>query len=130
MSLLAELVTHLQGEGLGTGGVNLFMSQLPDTPDAASALIEYGGTGGDLRLSNGRPLDELPRVQVLVRAKTYLEAETKARQLYTALHMRVRTLGTTLYIACQPLQPPFYLKRDEKGRTLMVFNLEARRIVS
>lgn len=126
-STVHDLATRLASEGVGTLNTNLFRGRMPDQPDDCLAVIEYAGSPGRLKLPNDRPLDERPRAQIVSRAKLYKTAETKARAAYTAMHGRHLTLNNSSYVWLHALQLPFFLREDESGRTLIVFNVEMRR---
>lgn len=128
MSLETELGARLQAAGVGVPGASLFYGQLPDSPDTALALIPYAGALGSLVGERGKPIDALERVQVVSRAASYPVAQQQAQAAYNALFARLEAQGATTYLYLNALQPPFFLRRDERNRVLFAFNLEARRI--
>lgn len=122
--MLEQLLDYLQAQVLGEKGVDLF-TFLPDQPDALVALLPYQGESGGWRDDQGLPLDDAPRFQVNVRDPSETAATAKAKQVHAVLHIRQRVVGGTWYMAIEPLQTPFFLKRDESNRALVVFNVRA-----
>ncbi|MFE9742960.1 minor capsid protein [Streptomyces sp. NPDC006477] len=59
---------------------NLFEDALPDTPDFAVGLYEYGGSAPSQTLGNRNPT-ERPRLQVLVRHLETEDAKAFAKQI-------------------------------------------------
>lgn len=64
-------------------GTNLFVSQIPDTPDAVVVVADTGGTDPDVAIVYSRPT-----IQVRVRGAKggYLAAYTLAQAIVTSLH--------------------------------------------
>jgi hypothetical protein len=123
--VLEQLLDHLQAAGLGVKGTTLFANLLPDTPHALVALLPYPGEAGGWRDDQGLPADDAPRFQVNVRDPSETTATTLAKQVHAALHVRQRAIGGTWFMAIEPLQSPFLLKRDESDRAVVVFNVRA-----
>ncbi|AIQ13631.1 minor capsid protein [Paenibacillus durus] len=65
-----------------------------------------------------------PSVQVVVRAKSALTAETKANEIYAALHGKTEfTVGSQRVVKCLAEQSaPWYLGKDESARTMYSLN--------
>jgi hypothetical protein len=122
--VLEQLLDYLQAQGLGTKGVDLF-SFLPDQPDSLVALLPYEGQAGGWRDDNGLPIDDAPRFQVLTRDPSETTAAAKAKQVHAVLHVRQQAIGGTWYMAIEPQQTPFFLKRDASNRAVVVFNVRA-----
>ena len=126
-STVNDLATRLVSQGVGTLGTDLFGGGLPSVPVNCLALIEYAGEEPRLKAPGEVALDERPRVQVIARGKSYRLAEEKARAAYEAIQCAMTTINGTLYLRIDALQTPFYLKNDENGNTLFVFNVQVRR---
>lgn len=135
--LLDDLALYLQTAGLGaattsTGERTIFRGQLPDQPDAAIGLIEYGGMA-PVRAMFPAIVYEQPRVQVLVRARTYDGARTKAESVFQALDGVGNTTLTSTsprYGFIEALQSPFLLTRDANDRVVLALNLQIRKGLS
>jgi hypothetical protein len=123
--MLADITAYLEDEGVGTQGVNLFYSLMPDQPDSCVAVFEYGGRPPVFEHDSPQPALEYPRVQVLARDPDYDTARSLARDAHLALSEVVNmTLGATRFLRITPLQAPFFLRRDESGRVEFVCNFE------
>jgi len=79
-TMLEALGERLQTDGIGTLGTDLFLSLMPESPDACVALFEYGGQAPALTMGSGLYAINRPRVQVKVRSlrEDYPAAFTKA----------------------------------------------------
>lgn len=128
MSLLDEIGAYLEQNAIGKRGIDLFLSKLPASPDAAIAVIETGGTGPDYVLGQSQPTYENPSFQVIVRDKSYKSAREKAGRVWDLL-ARVANLplGAGRYLQIVPVQSPFDLGPDENQREQVVANYEAMR---
>jgi hypothetical protein len=102
---------------LGTVGTNLFWSHMPATPNSAIAIYEYPG---EAPVYTKKTMEwELPRIQVVTRALTYVEAMTKAEEVYTILsNIRRTDIDGTFYDYIRARQRPFADPngRDDGGR--------------
>ncbi len=116
--LLDDIVSHLQTEGVGTVGVDMFKGLLPDQPDNCTALFEYAGSPPDLHW-NG----EYPGLQVKVRNKSYAAGRVKIESVITKLHgLTEQVIGTTRYLLVRANQSPESLGRDANNRNEWVVN--------
>lgn len=120
MSLVADVDVYLGTLGLDAA---TYRGRLPDSPDTATALIPYAGRP-PLFVHNtpGISIDR-PALQILCRAKTFVDAEARAAALYAALAGVVNTdLNGTRYQRIEPLAAPFLLERDANDRTVFALN--------
>ena len=126
MSLLSDVGAYLEAQvGSLTTGTNLFLGRLPDAPDTCVALIESGGLSPTSTMYAGKPLISRPRIQVLVRAKAYSDAETLAATVWSALEgVLDDTLTATRYYNITAVQSPFALERDSQDRQVMTQNFQ------
>lgn len=122
-----EIVSRLTSEGVGTFGTNLFWGRLPDSPDTAVAVFEY--MGEEAVHSKGGDEWERPRFQVISRAKSYIDAMTKAEAVYAALNDYSGTLNGVFYDRIQARQRPFADPSgvDDADRFRVFCNYSARR---
>ena len=123
--LLDEIGNYLQINGVGTLGTDLFTGLLPDAPDAAVAIIEYGGTAPTHTLGGGTAKYEQPRVQVVARATTYSAARSKIETIYKLLQaVSNASLSSVRYLSIEAVQSPFLLTRDENARAVLACNFQ------
>ena len=131
MSVLTDLATRLDTEGVGTLNTDIFRGRLPDEPDECIALQTYAGDPSRIRNDEYLAADERLNVQVLVRSLYQGAAETLAATAWDAAQFRSETLTSgRFYPYSRAAQYPAYLGVDDRGRHLMVFNLEVRRLRS
>jgi hypothetical protein len=130
--LLDDVGNYLQAQGVGTLQVDLFKGGLPmdsaNAPvhDAILALIETAGLPPFHVHTQQAASFEQPVVQVLIRGEPYgyAQARLRAQAAFEALDGLANvTLGTTQYLWIQALQSPFFLRVDEAGRPVIVFNV-------
>lgn len=114
---------------------NVVRGPLPSTPDACIAFLgPYGGVAPVWAMSpgigaGGRPQVETPRVQALVRAARYDDAEKTTVALRYALGGLYNvTKNGVRYRAIELVQEPFFLERDATNRTVFCVNLECTRV--
>lgn len=116
--LLDDIATYLQTNGVGTVGTDIFLGQLPASPDNCVALFEYAGFPPDLIWSGERP-----GLQARIRNKSYSAGRTKAEQVVQKLHgLAESTLSGTRYLLVRAEQSPESLGRDANGRNEWVVN--------
>ena len=131
MGFAVDIGTILQTASVGTLGVSLFVGRgLPDAPDDAVAVIQYGGAPPVLKMTTtvGATHMERPRFQIVARSLDYAAAETKARNAWNALHGYAGTVNGTIYGYIQALQSPFYMGLDSNNRCRVAFNVEASKL--
>jgi hypothetical protein len=132
--ILDAVASHLQANGIGVVGTNIFKGFLPDSPDFAISLHEYPGRPADKTFGT-TILIENARFQIIVRsnresngANAYSDARTKAEAIQTLLDgAGTLTLTGVVYYYIQSLQPPFMLQRDENERVIIATNYEANK---
>lgn len=116
--LLDDIASHLQSQGIGTVGTNIFKGLLPDQPDNCIALFEYAGSPPDLHWEG-----EYPGLQVRVRNKSYSAGREKIGSVVSKLHgLCEQTINSTRYLLLKANQSPGGLGRDANGRNEWVVN--------
>jgi hypothetical protein len=129
--LIEEVGNLIANSGHGTLGVDIFLYQMPDTPDTCIALREYGGGEPSYSHTYVDPSYEVPRFQMLARAPAIPDARLLAHQVWVTLQsVRNVTLDGTFYLRLQPLQSPFMIERDNNDRWVAGANFEAMKEVS
>jgi hypothetical protein len=104
----------VQGDGIDT-----FRDNMPDNPDMAIALLEYGGT------QIARHNISIRNIQFQVRSKKYEDSRLKAIEIHKYLVEQpdsVFVLPNAKVFTGEPLQFPYKLKVDSTSRTTFAFN--------
>jgi hypothetical protein len=133
VATLDDVATFIASACSLTVGTDLFKGKLPDTPDECAAVFEYGGLAPDYTLGQTAASVEYPRIQFVFRGDPddYSGPRATAETAYRACAaQRGSTLTSTKYQALLPLQPPFLLNRDPKGRVSIAFNVQAMKELS
>ena len=116
-----SMISKLAESGICTAfGVDAFIDAMPEEPDHALALIEYGG---DTTPSNAI----VRRLQVLVRGKTYGQTRDRSMAAFRVLDRPDQPehfSSPSLWWIGRAKQTPTYLKTDSQGRFYFVFNLQ------
>lgn len=131
MSVLTDLATRLDDAGVGTLDETIFRGRIPDEPDQCLALQTYAGDVPRIRNDEYLAADERLNVQIVARSLYQGAAETLANSAWDAIQFRSETLTSgRFYPYVRAVQLPSFLEVDERGRHVMVFNVEVRRLRS
>lgn len=129
--VLDELKDRLVAQGVGVYGTSLFLGSkavIPDGNGPYISLIETGGSGPTRIHNQGAGNTQRPTVQVVVRAKSYLDARTKAKAAYLALDGVFETdLTGVRYHSITARQEPTDIGLDAKERPMIVFNIDVEK---
>ena len=116
-TLLDEVVTYLENEGIGTFGTNIFIGFEPSTPKDTVTLYATGGRPP--KASGGK---EFPTMQVRVRSEKYTDGYNKIEEIFGALHQQTDFLST-FRGRCYALQSsPLFIGHGENGEFLFTQN--------
>lgn len=128
--ILDDVGQYLDDNALGTLGTDLFLSQMPDSPDDLVTVYEYAGNPA-ARMADNRS----PGIQIRARAVTYADARTKIESVYALLDAVGNeyndatsegvTINSTLYLRFQAVQEPFPIGVDDNGRHELAQNFIA-----
>lgn len=138
MPVLPDLLAYLDAQdstlkklsGTGSTG-NLVITQLLDhtgAPDTLMALYETGGSAPAWVMGSTSPAYETVSVQVISRSSNYATARSRAYTAYRVLggvrNQRLPAAASTdtLYLDCNPDQPPFSIGQDPNKRWLISCN--------
>lgn len=128
--ILDEIASLLEINGLGILGSSLYLGALPDKPDDAVGCYEYGGEAPLHTKDRRAPVQELPRIQVITRSKSYQSAREKAEEVYRILSGFSGEAGGGYYGRITALQSPFFLLWDAGGRANIACNYRVRKTLS
>jgi len=129
--VLDDVAALLVEAGLGTIGETIFLARLPDSPDAALAIREYGGSAPDYLYGGTDPTEEWPRCQIECRDPDYAAARLRIERCARTLGaVRERVVNGTHYHRITPLGPPVPLGEDESQRSRIAISFEAAKAPS
>lgn len=129
--VLEEMIAYLTTLGLGTAGDDIFGNEMPPAPVKCLMVREYGGTNPTRTLGTLGFKTEVPRVQLQSRAETNVAAKTPLITAFAELGKVLnQTISGVRYVRMEPLQSPFYLKRDDNKHPIYVMNVEIEKALS
>ena len=119
--MLEDMALLLQQANIGVIGTNIFLSNMPASPDACVALYEYAGNARER--SFGGDVLESPGLQVRVRNTTYSAARTKIESVIAALDgVNNTTVNNKRYLSVLVQQSPTPMGSDQNGRKEFTVN--------
>lgn len=120
MTLLEEIATYLQTNGIGTLASDLFFSYLPADVCPCVAVIDTGGMPPDIDL----PTKE-PTFQIFIRSTSYELGKAKLDAIRALLHQkRGGTLTTTYYYYIYALAEGGHIGVNEAGQDEFSINFK------
>lgn len=128
--VLTDLATHLDSVLSSlVMATNLFGNDMPDAPDVLATLYETpGGPPVETLGAASKAAVIVPRVQVQTRG-AHDQSRALAREIHDQLILLTnQQVNSVYYLRVQPLQEPFFLRRDEKERVVFCFNVEVQRV--
>jgi hypothetical protein len=123
--LADDIAAYMATRSLGTVGTDIFVGEMPDSPNNCVALYQYQGEPPELvgGLEN-------PRLTVRVRNTTYSDGQNKARDVLKALHtLNEQTLGGRRYLYIKAAGSISQLGRDRENRALFTVEFIVTKIV-
>jgi hypothetical protein len=126
-AMLEAIGTQLQTAGVGTLGSTLFLSTMPETPDACVAVYEYEGMQPDFTMGAGLYAIQRPRIQVKARGvrEDYPGTRDKANAARDTLSAIVnQTLSGIRFIRIEPSGSTMPLGLDQNDRPMVVVNFQ------
>jgi hypothetical protein len=123
MTLIEQIATYLQAQGIGTKGSTIFISNLPDAVDSCIAIFDTGGLTPDIDL----PTKE-PTFQIFIRATTYALGKEKLESIRALLHNKYNVTlvenGTYIY-RINALSEGGHIGKNERGIEEFSINFKA-----
>jgi hypothetical protein len=111
-----------------TVGTNLWVNWMPDEPDTAATIYETGGLAPVQRFGNDLPAFERPGFQMICRAAASSSARANIHAAWTlAQQVANEELSSKTWLRIEPLQSPFFLERDPRGRYVYAVNFVGMR---
>lgn len=121
-----DIKDMLVAESLGlTFGTNLFIGKAPVEP--ANCVVIYDTPGQPTEMAMGNNYRK-PAVQILVRNISVETGMELALNIELQLHGRAgETWNNSYYILIRTVTPPFHMEYDDKGRAIIIMNLDIQR---
>ena len=122
MTLIEQIATLLQTNGVGTLGTNLFVSRLPDNIDSCVGVFDTGGLIPNIDI----PLGE-PTFQVYIRAVSYEAGKTKLDAVRALLHRRMNQVvitGGTYAYYIYAMSEGGHVGQNERGQDEFSINFK------
>lgn len=111
--MIADIAQHLQTNGVGTVGTDIFISYLPDTEDEAIAVLDTGGVEPDIDLTQLKS----PTMQIMIRSNTYTAGKSKLDSIRSILHGVIEAqVGSTYILYLHALSEGGHIGRNEAGQ--------------
>ena len=126
----AELAAYLHAEAIATWDAsgqtgNVFVENLPDTPDVCVAIYQRGGAEADRHL----PYDRL-NLQVIVRGtQDPRTAQALTQSIYNVcynFHQGYFLAGGTKVVECEAVSMPGFIGRDQNARVEYSLNFNVQ----
>lgn len=126
---LQDLISILEGAGVATYGVDLFVGSKAVIPAGDGPFVSLIETGGSAPEGTHNLVDVpayvRPSAQVVCRGTDYLTVRSKAQDVYLAFYgVMNQVVNGTYWRSIDIKQEPFDLNVDEKGRARVVFNID------
>lgn len=122
MAILDALGAFLQAQGQGTVATDIFLSRMPQTPDACVTLFENQGIGPDHTFGSAAIAVDHQRVRVYCRAarNDYPAARAKAETVRGLLGaIRNTTLSGSVILCVLTTSELYPLVRDKDDRAII-----------
>lgn len=133
MSFIADIITRLEAQSVGTFNTNIFSGARPVIPAGDGPFLSIAETGGtsSMKTQNDTGVQR-PTAQLVARARKELIARGMLKAAYDALGgangLFNITLSGTFYLSIKARQEPTDMGTvDGAGRALFVFNIETEK---
>lgn len=131
---LDEIAARLVAQGVGTISSSIFLGSkavIPTGDGPYISLTETGGSGPTFVHNTSGSNTQRPTAQILVRAKSYLVARSKAKEAYLALNgVWNTTIAGVFYQKITARQEPTDIGLDDENRPMIVFNIDVEKASS
>jgi hypothetical protein len=127
--MVEEVATFLDGASTRWAvGTSLFLNYLPDEPNRAGSILETGGVAPTQVFAGDLPAWENARIQLNCRSTSSATARADANAAWYILQQVANeALSSVSYLRISPVQSPFLLERDDRGRTVFACNYDVVR---
>lgn len=123
MSLISDIATHLETNGLGTVGTNIFYSYIPDIDGNVIAVLDTGGPQPNVDI---KELKE-PTFQIFIRNSSYASGKSQLDSVRSLLHRLIETtIGSTYFLNCFAQSEGGHIGRNERDQDEFSINFIAK----
>lgn len=123
MSLIDDIATDLSNAGMGTVGVNIYKSYIPDNTQEALVILDTGGTLPDIYVTDLKS----PTFQVFIRSNTYSAGKTDLDTVRSRLHgVQNRTIGNTYFYYIHANSEGGHIGRNANGQDEFSINFSCK----
>lgn len=124
MGLIEEIGVYLDSASTRFSlGVNTTLNFMVDEPHTATSIIEYSGGAPEFVFAGDLPTFENARVALTFRSTSSTKARANAHAAWVAVgSIANESLSGKSWLRATPLQSPFFLRRDEQGRSVFQFS--------
>jgi hypothetical protein len=120
-TFIDDVAEYLETNGVGTIAEDIFVDEMPPSPDDVVMVAHTGGLEADRYLPIANPT-----CQVTVRNTTYSGGITKIYQIFNLLHQKydntVLKIGGVDVMKIDAMQEPTPIGRDEASRHIFTCN--------
>jgi len=118
MSLALDLAAYLNTNTGYTLNTNLFVGEEPvDSPDECLIVTSIPGS------YDSESLMERRAIQVIAKAKSFIDAETASYAAYNLLTNKPGLTGLSGILYCESIYAPYPIDKDARDRYIFTFNL-------
>jgi|OpeIllAssembly_1097287.scaffolds.fasta_scaffold545144_2 hypothetical protein len=123
-----HIAAYLQSIGHGTLGVNMFIDNLPETPDDVVLVTTSGGFAPEFVHNKPGVNTEMPTFQIATRSRSIPSAKSKSHAIYNDLQLIGNMMVDGIFFQrLTPMQTPFSIERDDKDRWIWGCNYVAEK---
>lgn len=124
MTAEADIAAYLATGGFGTVATNIFVNDMPATPDNCIAVSIYAGISPER--THDTSGNDRPSIQIRVRNTSAGTARTKVEQIYNYLDgITNTTIGSTFFLGIDAINSgPVPMGKDGNGRTEYAWNFQ------
>ena len=121
--ITSDIASYLAAASLGTVGVDIFDTALPESVNNALMVRDYPGDLPSFDHDQDTPALKFPRVQLVARNQDVAAAFASLAAAFDTIHsIKNTTINGTNYLRAVALQDSFYLRQDDRDRHYVVFN--------
>lgn len=123
MSLVSDIATYLQTNGLGTVGTDIFYSYIPDIEGNVISVIDTGGPMPNVDIKD----ISNPTFQIFIRNSDYATGKSNLDTIRELLHQKLQTtIGSTDFMSIFAQSEGGHLGRNESDQDEFSINFIAK----